>query len=434
MRDRANAAALLIVAAVWGLFLAYPMNQLQNFRWTFLGYVVPIYFFFIVGLMMGALALAVAFKREWSRWELLWWALPLICLPGILRSGDSLWSARQWLSWLLRGVIPGGVIFLAAARRRPVALLLYWIYPIVVAASMLGLREVVTNRNPIWDQVGYVNGDSIAKTRQPDNPFYRPPGTSDLSLAPRGTQGNKIPFAATLVGFLPFSVWLLRYRRRFFLGRLIAAGSVFSMLALSSVRGAWLAMLAATALMTLMGLLGKRREAVKFISAAAICLTVFYALPWLHGPLAGRATTFHLADNNIRYRLDVLETSRVLKDRWFAGVGFSQFPTVCKAYYRGTLPWLGTADDQYLRWVIENGIPALVLLFGFFFGLIRSGWRKIARFESVERADFYKSLLVGWVSVAIMFLFFDGFYWGACNMTFWSLLGLFATCLSGEAA
>jgi len=28
----------------------------------------------------------------------------------------------------------------------------------------------------------------------------------------------------------------------------------------------------------------------------------------------------------------------------------------------------------------------------------------------------------------VTFLFFDGFYWGACNMTFWMLLGLFAAC------
>jgi hypothetical protein len=407
------------------------MNLLQNARWTLLGYAVPIYFFFTVGLTMGAAACVLTFKRHWSRWELLWWGLPLICLPGILHSGDPLWSARQWLSWIVRGVVPGGIIFLTAKRKKTNSMLLYWIYPIIIAASLLGLREVYTNHNPLWDRFDYSFDGSIVEIAQPTNPFYRP--HHDLGaysyLVPRGTQGNRIPFASTLVGFLPLGLWLLKYKKRFNAVPLIAVGILASILLLAQVRSVWLGALAAALMMQSFGLLRNRRETIKIAAGALLCLGVFLAWPKTHELLWSRFNSFHFAQSSIRERLDVLRTTEVLKDRWFLGLGFGQFPTAAKPYYPTALIWRGTPDDQYLRWAIENGIPSLLLLTAFFIGFVRAGWASIRRMKDVQEADFYKSLLVGWLSVGITFLFFDGFYWGACNMTFWSLLGLFATCL-----
>ena len=67
-------------------------------------------------------------------------------------------------------------------------------------------------------------------------------------------------------------------------------------------------------------------------------------------------------------------------------------------------------------------------------GLVRAIWRKIKTIQDPETAGLYKALLAGWVGIAATFLFFDGFYWGACNMTFWCFLGLAATCLKTEPA
>ena len=131
----------------------------------------------------------------------------------------------------------------------------------------------------------------------------------------------------------------------------------------------------------------------------------------------------------IRERLDILETTTVLKKRGLVGVGFGQFPTASRTYYPSVRIWRGTPDDQYLRWAIENGIPSLLLLIAFFVGIIRAGWAEIRGMKDVQDADFYKSLLAGWFGLSVTFLFFDGFYWGACNMTFWALLGMFAACL-----
>lgn len=188
-------------------------------------------------------------------------------------------------------------------------------------------------------------------------------------------------------------------------------------------------MLTTIILMPTVGLQRNSRETTKIIAGTLLCFGIFLAWPKTHDAIWGRFQSFHFTETNIRARLDVLETAKVLKDHWAFGVGFGQFPTACKPYYHSVIPWFNSPDNQYLRWAIENGVLSFILLLTFFAGLVRAGWKKIQLMKDVQEADFYKSLLVGWLSVAVTFLFFDGFYWGSCNMTFWSFLGLFATCL-----
>ena len=413
---------------LWGLNLGYPMQHLQHIRWTIAGYVIPVYYFFNVLPMVGAAALALTYKRHWIRWEMAWWLLPLICLPGILFSSDLPWSVRQWLSWIIRGVIPGGIIFLTAEREKAKALLLYWIYPIIIAASLLGIAEIYWDYNPLWDH----SLIPIPETSQPANPFYRPV-YSDYSLLvsnrPYGTQGNRIPYSSTIVALFPLGLWLLKYKKKFFWGHLAAVNVLFAILLLGQARSVWAGTLVAIVLMYAVGLQRRPRESLKIIAGILVWLGVFLAWPKTYVMFWYRYKTFHLKFANMQSRWDVLKTASVLKDRWFSGVGFGEFPTACRPYYQSAMPWTGTPDNQYLRWAIENGVPSFLLLLAFFGGLTIAGWKKIQEMEDVEQADYYKSLLVGWLSMGVTFLFFDGFYWGACNMTFWSLLGLFATCL-----
>lgn len=409
---------------LWGVHLGYPMHRLQGIRWTLWGHVVPIYYLIWALLVTGPAAAVLMLKRRWDRWELLWLALPLICLPGILQSSDRLWSGRQWLSWMLRGVIPGGVVFLTASREGSERLLLRWVYPVVIAASLLGLYELYSGKNPLWD--GY--DPYIPVTAQASNPLYRPAETQSLSRAPRGTQGNRIPYAATVVAFLPFGAWLLKYKKKAFAVNLCAVGVMSSLLLLAQVRSAWVAALAAVLLTHVLGLQRNRRVDMLALAAAAGCLVLFLFWPRTHEMLSRRFDSLHLSEASIRQRLAVLKTAAILKDRGVLGVGFGQYPAACRPYFRGDskLFWMGTPDNQYLRWAIENGVPSLALLVTFFTGLIRAVWKKTRSMGDRQEADFYRSLLIGWASLAVTFLFFDGFYWGACNMTFWCLLGLIA--------
>jgi hypothetical protein len=446
LKKGVSAGALLVVMFMWGLHLAYPMQHLQYLRCDFFGYSVPVYYFLTVLLTAGPAASVVALKRRWGKWELLWWALPVICLPGIAASADFLWSARQWLSWAIRGVIPGGVIFLVAQRKRSDSILLYWIYPIILAAALLGLAELYFNYNPLYHYPFYyypADHYRIADffySRIPPiseasnaNPFYRPAYEYAWSAMPMGTQGNRIPYAATLVCFLPLGMWHLKYSRRLYWAHLAGVGMLAAILLCAQVRSSWAAMLAALILMQAAGLLGNRRQAAEKMAGFFLFLSAFLIWPSSRARLWPRLNSFHSAELSIRSRIAVLKTAAILKDHWLFGVGFGQFPTACKPYYQSTLRWSGTPDDQYVRWAIENGILSLILLSVFLIGLVRAAWKEIQKIKDVRQADFYKSLLIGWLSLAVTFLFFDGFYWGACNMTFWCFLGLIATCLSPES-
>ncbi len=414
---------------LWGLHLAYPMHHLQGVQWEFLGRRVPVYYFFTVSLMLGAAALVLAAKREWTKWEILWWLLPAICLPGIVFSDDRLWSSRQWLSWIIRGVIPGGVLFLAAPRKKIGTALHCFIYPIIITASLLGLSEIFFHINPLAE-IPYTYGPADSR---PDDPFYRKSSHLPFSPPPQGTQTSRIPYAATLVGFLPLGLWFLKYRRERRSAHLAALAILIPILLLAQVRAVWLATIAVLVLMQIVGLHKGRAQALKIAAGVALILGAALALPATRRLIWPRLNSFHLSEGSIEERLDILQTAAVLKDRPLQGMGFGQFPTAARPYYHGTINWYGTPDNQYFRWLLENGIPSFVLLLAFFAGLVRAGWNKIKLMPDVAEADFYKSLLVGWLAVAITFLTFDGFYWGACSMTFWCLLGLFATSLAPEA-
>lgn len=430
----AKAAALWIIVLIWALHLVYPMQRLQDARWLIFGNSVPIYFFFIVPPVLIAGILTVLFKRQWSKWELLWLALPLICLPGVFVSTDRLWSLRQWSSFMIRGPIPGGVLFFAA-RARSRSFIVAWIYPAILAAALIGLVEVLFHFNPIWKDFSNV----IQETGQITNPFYRPGYQMAPPTPPRGTQGNRIPYAATLVGFFPLGIWVLKHKKWPPTTAYAAVCLLSSILILAGSRSAWMGLGVSLVLMASTGLIKSRFEWLSIAGSVLFLLGAACALPGPRHALWSRLHSFHFAENGIRTRLYGWETARMLKDCWAWWVGYGQYPSAADRYYRGPrwLPyfhgqtWIGTPDSQYLRWAIENGILSLTLLAAFFAGLIRESWARIQSIADAEAVDFYKALLAGWAAVATTFMFFDGYYWGACNMTFWALLGLFATSLDG---
>jgi hypothetical protein len=417
-----------LVFAVWAAHLAYPLQRLQAWRWSVAGHAIPAYYFLVVGPIMAAGILALAQRRP-RGWAALWWLLPAICLPGIAASADPAWSARQWASWIVRGPLPGAILFATVGGSEIEPLLKRWVYPVVVFAVLLGLGEVFLRRSVLWNDL---RNDVPAVSRQ-DDPFYRPADHKNVltvSLPPQGTQGNRVPYAAILVAFLPLTlVWLegSQASARPFQGAV--SGAIIAVLLLAQVRAAWLATAATLGVMVALNRgTASRRLTLPVLTALAF-LAAAVAVPSTRRDLLLRIDSFHLRENSISQRLSALETARILLVRGGRGVGFGMFPTAARAYYNSPLPWNGTPDNQYLRWAIESGLPSLTLLAAFFFGLIRACLRQLRRMKDAAQVQIYNALLAGWAGMAAMFLFFDGFYWGACNMTFWSLLGLLATCL-----
>ena len=115
-----------LVFAVWAAHLAYPLQRLQAWRWNVGGHLIPVYYFLVVGPIVAAAALAFARRRP-SGWAVLWWLLPAVCLPGIVGSADPGWSVRQWASWIVRGPLPGAVLFGEVDGSEVGALLKRWV-------------------------------------------------------------------------------------------------------------------------------------------------------------------------------------------------------------------------------------------------------------------------------------------------------------------
>lgn len=413
-----------MVMGIWAAHLAYPLHYLQTFRFTVSNYAVPIYYPFVIGPLIASAAAVLMARPRWTVWTWAWWLLPLACLPGIVRAHDPIWAIRQWASWAIRGIVPGVVVFLCHDDQLLKMLFFRLIFPVAVAAAVFGLIEFHYDANPFESHATI----QVPETNQSGNPFYRPAHQTfalSTSLRPQGTQGNRIPYAALMTAFLPIGFYLSRHGRGSGLVYRISTIILMAILIVSQARSAWLGTSAMVLAALAMGFLRGRQEGTAAVACVAVCGLFLAAWPRAHHFIVERAHSFHL-QGSIHERLDALRSIAILKDRWLVGVGFGQFPAAAAHRFSVREPWSETPDDQYLRWSIENGLFGALSLAAFLVSVVVLGWRSIGRFSDVASADYYKALLIGWLGISVTFVFFDGYYWGACAMTYWCLLGMFA--------
>lgn len=419
-----------MLAALWAAHLAYPLQQLQVLRLSVLGWTIPVYYFLTVLLILTAAVVSLPRALKSSGLGRWWGLLALAGLPGLLVSGDMVWSIRQWVSFLLRGPVPGAALFapVGSGAWRPQRVLAF-VYPVAIFAALFGLVELAVDRNIFSDHV--VNATIPASAEGP-NPFYRPAPAQSNSMRPMGTQGNRIPYGVCLAAFLPYALWRMKHARRPALPG-AAAMVLFAAVVLAQARSAWVG--AAVGLSVAAVLLYRDRPRAILqgaCAAGAMVLSAFF-LPNFRAVVSeGVLHVFSEAD--VLRRLASYEALRMLDGvRWLTGVGYGQYPELFAPYYHGPLPAVPTPDNQYLRWFLETGLLGSAALAAFLLAVVRAGWRRLRDMPAGPEADFYRALLAGWAGIATTFFFFDGFYWGACSMTFWCLLGLFATCLSDTA-
>lgn len=413
----------MFLTAVWIVYLLLPLHLLQQFHVSIGGWTVPIYYFFVVPPVLCLVLYAILSKRGWTPVEAAWWLWPFVLLGSIVFSLFPAWSLREAMSWMLRGFSIGGMylLWVSDSPLRAVR----WVYAAAVLAALGGLLELGFNRNPLADR--FV-GQSVAPIPETGNPLYRPyrpgAGLPLVSPRPRGTQGNRIPYAASLLPFFSLALffcgrdgrwrWAHRLAALILLSLLLAAGSLSVLIGL-------------TVLLFVYGItigIGRTLLIAGFFSIVAIgglwFFTAHAASGWQSLPLK---------QTSVRHRLESYRTVGALKGRSMFGAGYGQYPNVYLAYYKGPLEHLPTPDNQYLRWLIETGIWGFTALIGFISWLIRAGQTRLKDRNDLDEARVYNAFLAGWAGIATSFIFFDGFYWGACNMTFWSFLGLWATCL-----
>lgn len=415
-----------IVFLLWGVHMLGPLQQFQGYRWTLAGHEIPAYYFLVSIPLMAAAALLLALKRRWSRWELLWWLPACACLPGVLFSGDIAWSFRQWSSLLLRGIGAGGILFATLQGFRDIRGVRKWIYPVVVASACYGLLELVLDRNILYDYFRYPEIPAVADS---SNPVYRPYRYHHVSARPTGTQGNRIPYLCFLNAFLPLALWEIKYGK-WKIWAWLGAGAIYSVIVLGGSQSAWVGLLVSLGAWTA---LNRQKYFSRKVAAGVLAATCLLLAIWVKMPARSESSdvvpTLSSKLSNIRHRLDSFATATAVQNRWLIGVGYGQYPNVYRPYYKGPYPGLTTPDNQFLRWFIETGLLGITALSVLFYGIVRAGLKRVSAMKETLEADFYKALLAGWGGIAAAFFFFDGFYWGVCNMTFWSMLGLFATCL-----
>ena len=197
----------------------------------------------------------------------------------------------------------------------------------------------------------------------------------------------------------------------------------------SNARSGWAGLLCALAAYLLLCKRTFFAGRLRLLLCALICLILVTFLSPLRQKILSRLSHTHPQDPTILHRLGSYPTVQALKGHLSFGVGYGMYPMVYALYYRGPMADLQTPDNQYLRWLIETGLLGFGVLASFLSVIIYKGWQRLRILMDTREADFYKAILAGWIGIASIFLFYDGFYWGAPNMTFWCLLGFYASSL-----
>lgn len=425
--------ALAVITFLWVLYLSFPILLLQQYRCTLFGMTIPIYYFLIIPPLLAPAFFAMASQAGGTpRQKILCWALPLVLLSSVAASSSPLWSLREWLSWISRGYAVGATYFLLLSDTASVRRVIKWVYVTAAAITVFGLIEMGLNRNPLTDPYWDRNFSPISEK---SGSVYRPDLIRvPISARPQGTQGNRVPYTACILPFLSIALWKERTDAKSRWKHLAAALLMLFLILISQSRSAWVGLAVLLAAHALLMLRNNAMAALRPAGAVALMLLGSLLIPATRQRIVSTARNYHLSEVNISHRLASYSTVAALKGRALLGVGYGQYPQVYRPYYDGPAPWVSTPDNQYLRWLIETGIAGSIALFVFLGIILQRGLNAISKMTDRQDAELYKALLAGWAGLAATFLFFDGFYWAACNMTFWALLGLFATCLKHSTA
>src|SRR5689334_17377064 len=98
---------------------------------------------------------------------------------------------------------------------------------------------------------------------------------------------------------------------------------------------------------------------MSFTKSLAIARDRFVLWGPTRGRLVHRAQSFNRGNPDIQHRIGAWPTWQALRGHAAFGVGYGNYPAVYAAYYTGPFKTLATPDNQYLRWLIENGVIGL---------------------------------------------------------------------------
>jgi hypothetical protein len=412
---------LATLTSLWALSIAIPPAWLQAWKVHVAGLVIPGYYLAFSLPTLGVGIYALAIERPKSFWLRAWWGWPLLLVPGCLLAANRGWAIRQWLSFVLRGIVAGGSFAYLLHDFRHRRNVLTIVYGVAILAALVGLVEMRTQSNILTDQI--LNRPVLEQPGS-GNSLYAPPAYNSESSRPRGTQGNRIAYIACLVPFLPFALWgFLRHSGKAVWLNLIAFCILAAIVIWSGSRSGLVGALCAVSVYALLAGRANRPLARRIVLVLVATVAISAAVPAIRVSFENRLSDWTAANQDIQHRLGALPTIRALRDHFIFGLGYGNYPIAHQLYYRGPFRFLEVPDNQYLRWLVENGALGGTALLLYLAGLIAALLRKWKSAPQDARL-FDAAVISGWIGVAVTFLFFDGFYWIGPNMTFWGFLAI----------
>jgi O-antigen ligase len=424
-----------LIVLTWVFTLLFPAFRLQFVVWRPFGMRMPIYYTLFAIPTFIVIVFTFIKSPPRVRLQCIWWLFSLSFLPGILISNNALWGLRQWVSLWLRGLALGAALASLIETSLTARHLMTWILMAAIAAGLLGLGELIFDRNPLLDS--YMN-TPISKIVPADsssqNGFYKAPSNFAGSRRPMGTQGNRIPYLMCIVPFIFVIASQIINRKRPWPLYVLAFVLLLYLILWAHVLTSWVGLIAGL-IVYLVVLSPRSPRTARMLLLGIFGLFLFCLLiPQGWSSFISGIHHFNLNDPDIRHRIASYSTVRALRGHLLFGLGYGNYNLAYLKFYTGPLLNNPAPDNQYLCLLIENGLIGFGAYLFFLITLLYSCTKRIQSMSDSNERIFYTGLLAASISITIMLLFFDGLNWMGPNMTFWCILGVLTSSLNARDA
>ena len=419
-QNRASATGRFLLAAQFVLLAIVPFNYLQFAKIPIGHFKVPFYYPLLTGLGVATLISALCVPNRLPK--------DLLVMPWLLAVGPLVSTAAGWRQFgprhsLATFLLMGPVTLYAVLQcfndedeilsGVNVAL----ITGVIVAA--LGILEAFFQKNVLYHSL---------YTAQ--NPYYTQvlPWRGGVS----STIGHALPLGAYLAGILPLSLAVHRVESSVLFVLILLLGILVTV-----TRSSWIA-----ATIAITGILWFRKKRfVSILLPTTCCIALFYVASLSHVRTLTSEYPTTPIDEVLKNRLDprtiwseIFHSHRtasyrmvkhIMKTNALFGIGFGNYP---KAYdefrVEGVQANISSPDNEYLRWLAENGLIGSLGLVAFWALFAKALLKNLKTPSSLARRSLLTALCLSIGSSLINFMALDGFFWLATNFSFWFMVGL----------
>ena len=364
---------------------------------------IPFHFLFL-GSTVSVLILCT-FSVEKLNTTLNKWLL--IILSGfflsLINSIDRTNTLRTICSFILRGL---GIAFISQYVFKGK---IKSIVPVILIATSLvclvGLIEFFFQWNPYFKWTNLPTYFSIGYPIR-------------IRSGMAATLGHPLALSSYLILFLPLSLWFIQ-TDRFFLRSipfLLIASTIF----FSFSRSSWFLALIIVLFYLFLEVKDNSRHRWKIIAFLLIFIVSSLIFVKSNNSFPERTdlknlkTSIFSSHRSASYKT----TYNILKDYPFFGVGFGNYPLVHEIYRaEGTIPYLKTPDNIYLRFLCETGLVGTAIFITFLSYWFYKLWKN-------RENTLILAFLIGLFFFMLNQIVADLFYWLAPQFSFWLLLGI----------